>query len=163
MREPTRKRIAVVVANRELISVRSYSMYRLAYADPEAPEHLLSPDVDDEALGDAALKALQNSRFLSLDDSAQLRATASERYREWVEKLMRDFGYADRRALFKRMKSCTLELQNHVITIKPSYHEKLEGWSGDRIDPSDYIQLAGDATAREVGAALRLAFQRCIE
>lgn len=163
MPEPSRKRFAVAMANGDLISVRSYSMYRLAHADPKAPEHILSPDVDDEVLGRAALSGLQNSRFLSLDESTQLRATEPERYRGWVEKLMRDFGYADRRALFKHMKNCTLELQDKVIIIKPTYHEKLEAWSGDGIDPADYIQLTGDAAAREVGAALRLAFQRCID
>lgn len=57
MTEPIRKRLAVAMANREFISVRTYSMYRLACADPQAPEHILSPDVDDDALGRAALNA----------------------------------------------------------------------------------------------------------
>ncbi|MCT7051686.1 contact-dependent growth inhibition system immunity protein, partial [Salmonella enterica] len=47
------------------------------------------------------------------------------------------------------------------ITIRPSFHEKLEAWSGDRISETDNVVLAVDSTPAEIGAGLRLALSRC--
>ncbi|MEN3753899.1 contact-dependent growth inhibition system immunity protein [Mangrovibacter sp. SLW1] len=43
------------------------------------------------------------------------------------------------------MNKCGIHLVNNVITIRPSYHEKLEAWSGNRISESGYVVLPADS------------------
>jgi hypothetical protein len=148
--------------NGDFIHVETYSGYRLALADPMAKEYYLEADAADEALGKAALDALAQSRALTLEQSTQLRATSEERYEKWVKSVMAKYGYKTRRALFKNMKSCGIECCEGRITIRPSNHEKLEGWSGDGISKQDHVVIPADSAPEEVGAALRLAFSRCI-
>jgi hypothetical protein len=59
------------------------------------------------------------------------------------------------------MKSCSVESKLGLLTIKPSYHEKLEAWSGDGIAKSDYVVLPADSPPEEIGVAIRLALSRC--
>ncbi|HFV6450034.1 TPA: contact-dependent growth inhibition system immunity protein, partial [Escherichia coli] len=66
-----------------------------------------------------------------------------------------------KRALFKNMKKVGIHLVNDVITIRPSFHEKLEAWSGNRINESDYVVLPADSSPTEIGSGLRLALSRC--
>ncbi|WP_284149709.1 contact-dependent growth inhibition system immunity protein [Escherichia coli] len=54
-----------------------------------------------------------------------------------------------------------IHLVNDVITIRPSFHEKLEAWSGNRINESDYVVLPADSSPTEIGSGLRLALSRC--
>ncbi|EPS9462270.1 CDI system immunity protein CdiI-o11, partial [Escherichia coli] len=44
---------------------------------------------------------------------------------------------------------------------RPSFHEKLEAWSGNRINESDYVVLPADSSPTEIGSGLRLALSRC--
>ncbi len=46
----------------------------------------------------------------------------------------------------KNMKKVGIHLVNDVITIRPSFHEKLEAWSGNRINESDYVVLPADSS-----------------
>ena len=84
-----------------------------------------------------------------------------ERYAAWTKALMEHYGYKTKRALFKEMKKCGIESKSGVIDIRPSHHEKLEGWSGEGITEEDHIKLAANSSPAEIGAALRLAFSRC--
>ncbi|MBP9693427.1 MAG: CdiI family contact-dependent growth inhibition immunity protein [Alphaproteobacteria bacterium] len=59
------------------------------------------------------------------------------------------------------MKSCGINLDQGLITIRPSHHEKLEAWSGEGIDKRDYVNIPHDSEPSQIGAALRLAFSRC--
>ncbi|WP_455816397.1 contact-dependent growth inhibition system immunity protein [Pseudomonas cerasi] len=59
------------------------------------------------------------------------------------------------------MKSCGIQCCEGVITIRPSFHEKAEAWSGRAIEKSDYVVLAANSPEADIGAALRLAFSRC--
>ncbi|EKD5558770.1 CdiI family contact-dependent growth inhibition immunity protein, partial [Escherichia coli] len=54
-----------------------------------------------------------------------------------------------------------IHLVNDVITTRPSFHEKLEAWSGNRINESDYVVLPADSSPTEIGSGLRLALSRC--
>ncbi|EES3901627.1 CdiI family contact-dependent growth inhibition immunity protein, partial [Escherichia coli] len=79
----------------------------------------------------------------------------------WIATLMEKYGYRTKRALFKNMKKVGIHLVNDVITIRPSFHEKLEAWSGNRINESDYVVLPADSSPTEIGSGLRLALSRC--
>lgn len=158
---PIWKNCADAKHNGDFISIETYSGYALEMADPAAPEYLFEPNVSDESLGQAVLHALNQSRFLSLEEAKTLRMTVEKNYADWVQKLMTQYGYKTKRALFKNMKSCGIECHEGIITIRPSHHEKLEGWGGTGISPDSYVKLSADASPAEVGAGLRLAFSRC--
>ncbi|MGV8042624.1 MAG: contact-dependent growth inhibition system immunity protein [Thermoanaerobaculaceae bacterium] len=153
------------MTNGDFFCIETFSGYRTAVRDPQGRQYLLSPDATDDALGEALLAALAASRFLTLQDAQLLTDfdASSRRYAEWVNNLMGRYGYKTRRALFKSMKSCWVEEEGASISIRPTHHEKLEGWSGEGIAPGDYVVVPSDSAAAFVGAALRVAFNRCTE
>jgi len=108
------------------------------------------------------------SRFLPPEERSEEdlalfdRDAVSERYLEWVRSLMTTYGYKTKRELFKDMKNCSIECRNGTIIIGPSCHDRLEGWSGDGIRQEDHVVIRADGPVADVGAALRLAFARCI-
>ena len=140
---------------------KAYSGYALQFEDPEADEILLDLEVSDEMLGQTVLDTLKQSRYLSRNDAWILQQEAQKKYQEWVQNMMKRYGYKGKRALFKNMKSCGVNLKNNLITIKPSKHDRLEGWSGDGFTEEDYVKIAADSPPAEIGVALRLAFTRC--
>ncbi len=152
------------MSNGDFICVETYSGYRRIAGDPQGAMHLLPPDADNEALGTAILDSLARSRFLTLEEANVFFSyeAVNKRYTEWVDNLMQRYEYKGKRALFENMKACGIECQNGLITIRPSNHEKLEGWSGDGISKSDHVIIPSDRPAEEIGAALRLALSRCI-
>jgi hypothetical protein len=158
---PIWKKCADAKYNGDFIGIETYSGYTLEMADPDATEYLLEPDVSDEILGQAVLDALKQSRFLPLEEAKALRLNIEKNYADWIKKLMIKYGYKTKRALFKNMKSCGIECHEDIITIRPSHHEKLEGWGGTGISPDSYVKIPADAMPAEVGAGLRLAFSRC--
>lgn len=164
MNEPPLVFWASAENNGDFILVETYSGYRSCAYDPEGKQHFLLPDSDDETLGAALHAALAKSRRMTLDEVRVFfdRDGLQQRYDAWVKNLMSRYGYKTRRALFKNMKSCGVELQDGVITIRPSNHERLEGWSGDGIAEEDRVKLPADCSDAELGAGLRLAFSRCI-
>ena len=147
--------------NGDFVSIQTYSGYSLSMIDPEAKEHLLSPNASDEELGKAVLDALDQSRFLPIEQARSLRLNVEQNYKNWIEQMKARYGYKTKNALFKKMMSCGIQLDDGIITIRPSLHEKLEGWSGDGIKEEDYVKISADSPPAEIGAALRLAFKRC--
>lgn len=147
--------------NADFISIKPYSSYSLAVADPEATEYFFDLNVSDEILGKAVLDSLRQSRFLSFEEEGYLMENAEKNYKDWVQKLMDQYGYKTKRALFKNMHNCGIESQNGIITIRPSHHEKLEAWDGEGFTEEDHVKIPADSPPAEIGAALRLAFSRC--
>ncbi|WP_313656403.1 contact-dependent growth inhibition system immunity protein [Pantoea sp.] len=148
----------------EFFNVETYSGLGMTGRDALFPSHLLLPDVDDKSLGDVILQALSDSRTLTeLADRVEFfdLEKGKEKYATWIDTLMEKYGYKTKRALFKNMKKCGIHLVNNVITIRPSFHEKLEAWSGERISESDYVVLPADSSPAEIGAGMRLALSRC--
>ncbi|AWK42763.1 DUF1436 family protein [Photorhabdus laumondii subsp. laumondii] len=156
-----RWRNARCVFNGDFYSIISYSGYRSLNLDLLGGNHMLSPDISDEELGIVILDALSKSRLIDPDDNFFDNEKKAERYKEWVKLLMETYNYCSKRQLFKKMHNCGIQLLDGQITIRPSSHEKLEGWSGDGISVADYVVIPADSSPEEVGAALRLAFSRC--
>jgi len=152
---PIKKSWAEAMSNGDFICVETYSGYRRIAGDPQGAMHLLPPDTDNETLGAAILDSLTRSRFLTSEEANVFfdYETVNKRYAEWVDNLMRRYEYKSKRALFKNMKACGIECQNSLITIRPSNHEKLQGWSGDGISQSDYVIISSDCPPEEIGAA----------
>lgn len=150
--------------NDELITVRTWSGFARQVGDPAGAQHDMRSDVTDDALGSAVVDCLSRSRFLETEESrADLYnfESGQRNYLAWIERLMQFGGYKTRRALFKQMARCGIEQEDDTITIRPTHHEKLEGWSGKGIAPADYVVVPASASPAEIGAALREAFRRC--
>lgn len=152
---------AYVISNGDFISVKTYSDRGRSLQDHLAPEYMLAPDVSDEDLGGALLAALSLSRLLDFNDPDYTNEVAEERYQVWIQDTMKRYGYKTKRALFRKMDSCGTMVRDGILTIRPSYHYALDGWSGDFISEDDYVRIPSNSPATEVGAALRLAFSRC--
>lgn len=162
MSNPFWKPRASASHNGDFISIETYSGYGIAIADPEASEHLLTPDVSEEVLGISILAALSASRIIDPDDDEFFdNNRIDQHYKNWIQKMMELYGYKTKRALFKNMMSCGIQLDEGMITIRPSNHEKLEAWDGGGIKPEEYVKISADSPPEEIGAALKLAFKRC--
>lgn len=154
---------AEVFVTNKFLNVNTYSGLGRVRKDPDSPSHLLQPDADDQSVGETIFQALLNSRTLTVKECETFfdPEKGREQYATWISMLMEKYGYKTKRALFKNMKKCGVHLVNNQITIRPSYHEKLEAWSGARINESDYVVLPVDSSPAEIGAGLRLALSRC--
>ena len=148
--------------NNDFYCIETYSGYGLLRDDPETKSHLLTPECSDEVLGITLLTALSASRVVDPDDHDFFdRDNVSISFDQWVGEMMNTYSYKTKRALFKNMLSCGVRQLNGMITIRPSVHDRLDGWSGNGIAESDYVIIPDNSTPEEIGAALRLAFSRC--
>lgn len=129
-------------------------------ADYEAKEFFFDPNDIDESIGAAIKDSLAQSRFLTLEEVQSRRERAVGLYDAWVQKIMELYSYKTKRAMFKDMKRCSIYLIEGQIEICPTRHDKLEGW--EELDKTKSVLVHADATSSEIGAALRLAFSRCI-
>jgi hypothetical protein len=154
---------AAAWCNEEFILVETYSGHGRMGFDAQGAHHALPPDASDESVGSAILDALSRSRFLTAEEAApffELKRIADE-YSKSTQSFMTRYGYKTKRRLFAHMKSCGIQLVGNNITIRPTNHERLEGWGRDRDDGIEDIVIAAASHVSEVGAALRLAFARC--
>jgi hypothetical protein len=110
------------------------------------------------------LDCLGHSRFL---DTPELRAelfhpdAIARDYATWIKRLQKFGAYKTRRALFKDMQNCGIECDGNVITMRPSRHEKPEGWSGEGFSEADNVLVPANASPAKIGIALRECFRRC--
>lgn len=169
MSEPIEEPIydrAAVKFNGEFYCLDTYSGYFGSWRDPAGKQYLLAPDCSDQELGARLLDCLSRSRVAKVEDAPDLYLDREEmvrHYREWVSALLAAYGYSTRRALFKNMLSCTVHRwRQGNIVIYPSNHDRLEGWSSEGLTAADNVVVPSASAAAEIGAALRLAFSRCL-
>jgi hypothetical protein len=63
--------------------------------------------------------------------------------------------------MFKDMTSCHIEQEDDTITIVPTHHEKLEGWSAAGITEARHVTVSAQESPPAIATALREAFLRC--
>ncbi len=155
---------ASVDANDRHIFVRTFSGYGLLRIDPNGSDFRLPKEVPDIELGAAILQALSLSRMVLRKDDPELwdSEMMNKEYQRWIESVLSECGYKNKRALFKDMMSCSVTQEAQVIEIMPSNHRRLEAWSGDGISRSDWVRIPADSSPEEIGKAARLALSRCI-
>lgn len=135
---------------------------------PDAHQVDVRPDAEDETVGNAVNEALSYSRELTLRDlHAEIRSRDRDElmhlYRQWLEEFMTRHGYKTQRVLFARMLHIRLERRNGQLSIFPSNHDRLDGWSGEGLPPDSALVIPADSSSSAIGAALRLAFGRCLD
>lgn len=156
-------KFASVLMNDGFISVETYSGRGLMAKDPRGVCDFLPLDAPNELLGDSLARALEGSRWISMDEYAsyfdheKLKREADE----WLAFVKERFGYKTKKAVFTGMANCSVRETSGVITIKPTRHEKLEAWSGQSIPESDHVVLPAGLGVEELGAGVRLALSRC--
>lgn len=151
----------MVMANADFICIKSESgrgAMRLGSAETCV---VLDRDADDPALGRALLAELARSRHLTPMQLLEAVMSVEGRYKSWVSRMMEQFQYGSRRAMFKSMKACMVSLQAGGFVLRPLHQDKLEGWSRTEDDDIQDIDLAKHVTPAELGAAVRQAFARC--
>jgi hypothetical protein len=164
----SRRYWAAAYYNGDFFCIQTHSGYRMTVADPKGKLSFLPPDTTDQYLGEAILDCLAHSRFVHPEEQpledAELfdMGRVAMEYSAWVDNLKKAYGYRTKRALFKVMDHCSIDRDKSTITFRPSYHSKLEAWSGDGIRNEDEVVIPAASSAAEVGAALRLAFSRCL-
>ena len=178
MNEVIRGTWASAIFNGDFICVETWSGYRGgSHADPKGSQIFLKPDASDEAIGLAVLAALVGSRWvlpaprdgfvdppgLEYDMDLYDYKLNIERYAAWTKSLMERFGYKTKRALFKNMENCAIDVTSGVMKIIPKRHVKLEAWEGLGPNNAGAVEISADSSPAEIGAALRLAFTRCAE
>ena len=155
---------ASAYGNGDFISIETYIAGGFT-CDPNGIELFFEPTETADTLGKGIRKVLSLSHDYSRRESNKLfnRESTEQRYQQWIAQLMGRFGYKTKRALFKDMMSCSISQKDDVITINPSWHEKLEAWSGgdERLKPEHTVTLPADCSDEELGQGLRLAFSRC--
>jgi hypothetical protein len=147
----------------DFILVETYSGRGRTMFDPLGAQLFLPADASDAALGAAVADALARSRLLSSDESAayfQLKRVA-EQYAKWVDLLLSRGPYKSRRELFKPLKNCGIHHVGDTVTFRPTVHERLEAWGREQGDGLEDVTIPGDSDPEKLGAALRLAFDRC--
>ena len=165
--------------NKDFICITTFSGYGICQMDPLGKENYSPPEVDDLTLGNMVLDALKHSRFVlpepdhrkgiwvhpdaTYDADLYDYKKAEDRYSDWVKSVMKSYGYKTKRAMFNKMKNCSISLAGGVLKITPYRHIKLEMWEGREKDGIEDVIIPGDSTPEEIGAALRLAFSQCID
>ena len=176
MQKIVRMAFATAKMNNDFICLDTHSGYRSTKLDPKGAQHLRDLAVSDAELGRLVLDTLSHSRFVlpepregvwihpeaTFDLDLYDREISLAYYNKWVDKLIETYSYKNKAALFKNMKNCSIDLTSERLRISPSRHEKLDAWSGDGLTDADDVILPTDSSPAEIGAALRLAFSRCI-
>lgn len=156
------KKWASISMNEKFICIETYSGYRSSARDPNGVRDFHGLEVDSAMLGKSLRECLAESRCISIDEIPAF--FDLDRLKRdnlaWIDDASSRTGQG-RKALFKNMMNCSVYSRDKVITIKPSFHEKLEAWSGDGIDQSDFVILDDSANDLLLGEGVRLALSRC--
>lgn len=154
---------ASVLMNERLICIETYSGRGLMGRDPHGVCEFYELDVPSAALGSSLRRAVSASRWISLDEYPEFFDTERSKdiNRRWVEDASRRFGYKSKNALFKKMMNCSVRCVDGLVTLRPSVHVKLEAWTGDGVDPSQYVELSLEDNDDILGEGVRLALSRC--
>ena len=156
---------AGIYRNQDLIFIGTQSGCSVSIADPDGGAYFLDTDADDETLGRCLNDALLKSRFITPQQRAENLLffdfrLVGENYKKWVDGLLTRFGYKIKQALFKKIILCHAKVVDGVLTLDPNRHDKLEAW--EVLGDDAKVILPFDSPEVEIGAALRVALDRCI-
>lgn len=166
---------AGVKACDRFICIQTYSGYRGSQMDPTGATHYLEVSAGNQEVGAALTDALSKSRFVIpgmrsdiwIHPDARVDAdlynfdSMARRYNAWVTECMERYGYKNRKALFKSMKSCVAKCQEGIIGIQPMKKDRGDGWSVPQVEQDISVNIACGRSSEEIGASVRLALIRC--
>ncbi len=140
--------------------IEPLSGYRIIQREDEGYVIYLERDASDEAMGRALLEALARSRYIFPPDPQFSEAERYMRcYRNWQKDFMQRYGYKTKRDAYKNMDWCRAKRSEGKIAVQPHKRDKPEYFHDLPSEKTVVILATDDAEA--VGAALRLALDRC--
>ena len=144
----------------KFICVETLSGYRLIQREDDGYRTYLAPDATDDALGRALLEALDRSRFIWPPDREFTRWQRYMRcYHDWQKEFMARYGYKTKRAAYQNMDWCRAKRSEGQISIQPHKRDKPEYFRS--LPPDRTVVIPETRDTAELGAALRLALDRC--
>ena len=179
------KKYAGIACNEMFIAINTCSFSGWVVGDPKGEDIYLEPLADCRIIGDAVLKALAKSRDLSISEedrqalidkkvtrqwirekypeSALFTPVAvAERYKEWVQRVMKEYKCKTKKALFQNMQSVSVDQDNDCIEFSSSYHLTIDSWGNpDGKTPSIRFKIPTNSTPEIIGAAVKYAIGNC--
>ena len=154
---------AHVYANQDFFLIQPCVGLRRVRSNPAEPSHVLLPEAAPQDIGASVQDALSKYRKLSEDEIPSFfDVVAVERdYAAWTGSMLKKFGYKTRRAMFRRMRHCLVQVKASELSIQPTKHEKLEAWGGTGMNGEDVVVIEEGAAAEAIGRAVLMALERC--
>ncbi|MBG2877085.1 CdiI family contact-dependent growth inhibition immunity protein [Proteus alimentorum] len=124
---------------------------------------VLPNDIIDEELGYYAKVALiKSEQIKGNSDKFHQMYNDKKIYQDWVKKIIKEYDYKNKTALFENMMLCALSVSDGKITISPKNHLRMDHWVGEGIPDSAIITLKTNCNDEDLGASIKEAFTRCI-
>lgn len=154
---------ANVTFNGDFYEIKTISKGMLGYGDPDVDPQYLPPNSTDEELGVAIKVALSKSKRLNIEDFQKIwKSGAIEETEKLREKnVMREYGYKNKKSLYKNSDTCVISAFDSYIEIQPTHQDSLNGWTVKKDMGLTPLQISHVATDAELGASLRHAFTLC--
>jgi hypothetical protein len=151
---------ADVSRTERFICVESLSGYRIIQPEDDGYVLYLTPDANQDTLGRAVLDALGRSRFIFPPDPAFSEAERYMKcYHDWQKDFMQRYGYKTKRDAYRNMDWCRVKRSEGKISIQPHQRDKPEYFRD--LPAERTVVLPATDDAETIGAALRLALDRC--
>lgn len=89
-------------------------------------------------------------------------AACTQRYKEWVQKVMKEYGYKTKKALFQNMQHTLVEDDGENILFSSSYHLTTDSWGNpDGKTPDIEFKIPSSSSVEVIGAAAKYAIGNC--
>lgn len=153
-----------IYATNQFLLVQPCAGFRRVGHNLDEPATYLDHDANAKEIGNAVLHSLRRYKKLTAVEVGVFfdLSKSESAYQIWVDSLLHRYGYNSKKELFKSMKHCSVRLQDQILKISPSKHEKLEAWSGTGQGGQDDVLVQVSSSSGEVGEGVRTALERCI-
>jgi hypothetical protein len=154
---------ASICFNNDFFRIYTMSRGGLRYGDPDVEPFYLPPDTSNQDLGITLRMAMSKSKQVSAEKFMEIfkSGIVQEKSKEEDKKLMKQYSYKTKRALYRNMDICWISVYEGKIEIKPTHHNSIDGYSGISNDGPEILYLPVTASDEELGAALREGLSRC--
>jgi hypothetical protein len=143
------------------IYVESLWGFGQALQSDDAYRVFLDVSSNDHTLGTALLKSLNDSRVVNPFHAEFYNADRiMKTYNNWVEQVKKHYGVKSASRAFRKMEYCEIYREKGGIWLFPHQQAKTARWRDLDDDQAVVIPTTNDVEC--LGAALRLAFARCI-
>lgn len=155
---------ALIYATNRFLLVQPCAGFRNAGHNMDEPATYLHPDASAADIGAAVLQTLSRYKKLATVEVNIFfdLAKVENDYQIWVSNLLELHDYSSKKELFKSMKHCSVRLQDDILKISPTKHEKLEAWSGTGQGGQDDVRIPASSSSGDVGQGVLTALERCL-
>ena len=140
----------------KLIGTKAYSGWRIAMIDPDSTTLLHSPDISDEKQGEFVCQSLRESQPWTIEKASGFTHDKT-RYETWIGELMTFGAYKSAKAVTRNLKEVLIDNYDGQIVFIPTSTKRgvFKSFSKEF-----HVIVPEDSAKADIGAALRLAFER---